>query len=385
MDDIGGILLLVFVVIVLPWLLWLRSRHLRVKAKEEFDQRWNDLSGRVSALERSLKEQRAAVPATHSAVQESRARGTAAAPVEEAPLVTATPAESPAPPFSAAIPVIHVSSLEGDTTDGRQSTSALLERLFSEELRLPSFATVEEEREPSWFERLKGGFDLEEALGTNWLNKIGIVILVFGIAFFLAYQLRELGPAGKDLVGFVVSGVLLGGGLFLERKPGYSLIARAGVGGGWGLAFFTTYALYHVSAARILSSQGIDLVLMGAVAAAMVAHSLRYRSQVVTGLAFLLAFSTVTISHVTVYSLCAGVVLSVALVVIVLRLRWYELEVCGLLAAYLNHFYWLSQIIEPMHGHKHSFPEFVPSAAILLSYWLVFRVSYIVRRVENRN
>src|ERR1019366_8097024 len=252
MDDIGGILLLVCVVIVLPWLLWLRSRHLRVKAKEEFDQRWNDLSGRVPALERSLKEQRAAVPATHSAVRESRARGTAAAPVEEAPLVTATPAESPAPPFSAAIPVIHVSSLE--------------------DLRLPSFATVEEEREPSWFERLKGGFDLEEALGTNWLNKIRIVILVFGIAFFLAYQLRELGPAGKDLVGFVVSGALLGGGLFLERKPGYSLIARAGVGGGWGLAFFTTYALYHVSAARILSSQGIDLVLMGAVAAAMVAH-----------------------------------------------------------------------------------------------------------------
>ena len=252
-------------------------------------------------------------------------------------------------------------------------------------MHFPPFLTDNADEASSWFGRLKGGFDLEEALGTNWLNKIGIVILVFGIAFFLAYQLRELGPAGKDLVGFVVSAVLLGGGLLLERKPGYSLIARAGVGGGWGLAFFTTYALYHVSAARILSSQGVDLVLMGAVAAAMVAHSLRYRSQVVTGLAFLLAFSTVTISHVTVYSLSAGVVLSIALVIIVLRLRWYELEVFGLLAAYLNHFYWLYQIIEPMHGHKHSFPEFVPSAAILLSYWLIFRISYIVRKVENRN
>ena len=123
---------------------------------------------------------------------------------------------------------------------------------------------------------------------------------------------------------------------------------------------------------------------MGVVAAGMVAHSLRYRSQAVTALAFLLAYSTVTISHVTVYSLAAGVVLSLALVFTVLRMQWYELEVLGLLAAYLNHFYWLYQIIDPMHGHKHPFPEFVPSAAILLSYWLIFRVSYILHQPENQ-
>jgi hypothetical protein len=32
---------------------------------------------------------------------------------------------------------------------------------------------------------------------TNWLNKLGIFILVLGVAFFLAYQLKILGPAGK--------------------------------------------------------------------------------------------------------------------------------------------------------------------------------------------
>ena len=86
------------------------------------------------------------------------------------------------------------------------------------------------------------GFDLEETLGTNWLNKIGVVILVFGIAFFLAYQLREMGPAGKVLVGWVVSGVLLGGGIFLERKPGYAMLGRAGIGGGWALGRFMRQA-----------------------------------------------------------------------------------------------------------------------------------------------
>ncbi len=36
-------------------------------------------------------------------------------------------------------------------------------------------------------------------------------------------------------------------------------------------------------------------------------------------------------------------------------------------------------------GSKHRpFPEFVPSAAILIAYWLLYRVSYVLRRTENQ-
>jgi len=157
-------------------------------------------------------------------------------------------------------------------------------------------------------------------LGTDWLNKLGIALLVLGVAFFLSYELKTMGPAGKVLVGFVTSAVMLAAGIWFERKDRYRILARAGVGGGWALLFFTTYAMYHVPAAQVLTSQPTDLVLMLAVAAAMVAHTLRYRSQVVTGLAFLLAFLTVTISHSNVYSLSAGGVLAAGLVVIVGRM-----------------------------------------------------------------
>src|SRR5262249_15423108 len=37
-------------------------------------------------------------------------------------------------------------------------------------------------------------------------------------------------------------------------------------------------------------------------------------------------------------------------------------------------------IIEPMLGHHHPFPEFAASAGILTFYWLVFRVSYVMRK-----
>jgi len=246
----------------------------------------------------------------------------------------------------------------------------------------PSFATAESA--PSLAGRFKSSLDVEETLGTNWLNKLGIVILVLGVAFFLAYQLKALGPPGKVLVGFVTAGVLLGAGIWFDRRERYRILARAGIGGGWALLFFTTYAMYHVPAAQVLSSQAVDLVLMLAVAAAMVVHTLRYRSQVVTGLAFLLAFLTVAISHSNVYSLSAGAVLAAGLVVIVLRMQWFELEVFGILASYLNHYLWLRPIIEPMHGKRHPFPEFAASAGILALYWLIFRMSYVFRRPSDQ-
>ncbi|HZD33381.1 MAG TPA: DUF2339 domain-containing protein, partial [Candidatus Angelobacter sp.] len=240
------------------------------------------------------------------------------------------------------------------------------------------------ELEPTLLDRLKGGLDLEEAMGANWLNKIGIVILVIGVALFLAYQLRQVGPAGKVLVGVLVSAALLGSGIWMERKPGYRVLGRAGIGGGWALAFFTSYAMYHVEAARVFSSQLPDLMLMAAVAAAMVLHTLRYRSQVVTGLAFLLAFTTLTISQITVFSLTAEVILALGLVVVVGRMQWFELEVFGILAAYGSHWWWVSKIIEPMGEHKQPFPEFTASVAILFCYWALFRASYIVRRCDER-
>ena len=229
-------------------------------------------------------------------------------------------------------------------------------------------------------ETAKRVLNMEEVLGTDWLNKLGMIILVIGVALFLAYEMRELGPAGKVLVGITVSAVFLGAGVFFELRDRWRILARAAMGGGWALLYFTTYAMNHIGATQILKSESWDLVLLLIVAAAMVAHTLRYHSRVVTGLAFLLAFSTINISRAGPTSLIASAILAVALVVIVGRRRWFDVEVLAIAALFLNHYFWLYRIIEPMHGHRHHFPEFIPSAALLIFYWLVFRTSYLLRQ-----
>src|SRR5262249_22801676 len=217
----------------------------------------------------------------------------------------------------------------------------------------------------------------------NWFAKIGIILIVLGLAWFGIQAVRLLGPSGKAGLSYLASFALLGGGVFFEKRERYRILGRTLIGGGWALLFFTTFALRHGQAMRVLGSETADLVLMLAVALAMVVHTLRYHSQLVTGLAFLLAYTTVSLSHDTVYSLASGVILALGLVSIVLKLAWFELEVFGILSSYLNHFYWLYRLLGPEGAHGNAFAEYHASTALLLFYWIIFRGSYIVRRVKS--
>jgi len=230
---------------------------------------------------------------------------------------------------------------------------------------------------------MKSVFALEETLGTNWLNKLGITILVLGLALFGIYELGQLGPAGKLGLSFVVSVALLAGGVLFEKRERYRVLGHTLIGGGWALLFFSTYAMNHVAAMRVMESENADLILLLLVALAMVVHTLRYRSQVVTGLSFLLAYSTVSLSHDTIYSLASGVILAVGLVSIVIKMGWFELEVFGILATFLDHLYWLYRILGPNGAQGRAFPEYHASTALLLFYWLTFRISYVIRKVPN--
>lgn len=230
---------------------------------------------------------------------------------------------------------------------------------------------------------MKSVFALEEILGTNWLNKLGIVLVVFGVALFGIYELGQLGPAGKVGLSLAASLALLGGGVFLERNERYRVLGRTLIGGGWALLFFTTYAMNHVQAMRVLTSQTTDLILMLAIALAMVGHTLHYRSQVVTGIAFLLAYGTVALSNDDVYSLSSGVILAIGLVTIVIRMGWFELEVFGILSSYANHIYWLYRILGPDGAQRHAFPDYNASTAILLFYWITYRISYVIRKPKS--
>ncbi len=62
--------------------------------------------------------------------------------------------------------------------------------------------------------------------------------------------MHYLGPAGKIALGYFLSVVLLVLGIIGERNERYRVAGRAVLGGGWALAYFTTYALHNVALRR---------------------------------------------------------------------------------------------------------------------------------------
>jgi Predicted membrane protein (DUF2339) len=282
-----------------------------------------------------------------------------------------------APPPTVAAP--HQAPITAPLPQAAHSTPAYVSPMLA---KLPPISAQRPPAKP-FGERMKSALAVEEVLGTDWLNKLGIIILVLGVALFGIYELGQMGPAGKVLLSFTAAIGLLVAGIMFEKRERYRVLGRTGIGGGWALLFFIAYAMYHVPAMRLPLSETADVLLMLVVAAGMAIHTLRYKSQLVTGLAFLLGYSTVALSHDTVYSLSAGAVLAISLVVLVIKMNWYELEIFGILSSYLNHLYFLYKILGPEGANHRRFSEFCASTTILLLYWLVYRGSYIARKIHD--
>jgi hypothetical protein len=178
------------------------------------------------------------------------------------------------------------------------------------------------------------GEEWEAIVGGNWLNKLGVFVLVVGIALFLGYSFTGMNPAGRAATAVAVSLALLVGGVLLERRDRYHIIGRGLLGGGWAALYFSIYAMQAVDAAKIISNEFLGGALLLAVAVGMILHSLRYRSQTVTGLAYFVAFVTLAITPVTTLSAVALIPLAGSLLYVAHHFDWSEMTLLGLLATY---------------------------------------------------
>src|SRR5947199_1027571 len=138
---------------------------------------------------------------------------------------------------------------------------------------------------------------LEESI-VDWFAKFGAVFVFLALAALTAYVWNRIPIAGRVALFLCAGGAMLGAGVALEKRERYLILGRSLIGSGWATLFMTAFAMYHVEQIRVIDSLEVDLVLVLGVTAAMVRHTLRYESQLVTGLAVGLGFYTVAQSHV---------------------------------------------------------------------------------------
>jgi len=203
----------------------------------------------------------------------------------------------------------------------------------------------------------------ETMLGGSWLNKIGVFVLVIGLALLLSYSFTQFGPLGRVALCLAASLSLLAAGAILESKERYRIFARGLLGGGWAGLYVTVYAMHSVAAARVIDNAAVGAAVLLAVATGMIVHALRYRSQTVTGLAYFVAFGTLAITDMTSLPFLALIPLAASLLYVTHRFVWTRMALLGLIGTYA---------VVVIRGDTGA--PLWQAQAIFAAYWLLFEV-----------
>jgi hypothetical protein len=119
--------------------------------------------------------------------------------------------------------------------------------------------------------------------------------------------------------------------------------------------------MYAVTTAKVIASPLLATTLLLAVATGMIVHSLKYRSQTVTGLAYFIAFVTLAITGITSLAVLALVPLAASLLYMAHRFVWRRFALFGLIATYATC---------ALHGSSGAL--LWQAQAIFVIYWLLF-------------
>ena len=137
-------------------------------------------------------------------------------------------------------------------------------------------------------EAASGGF--ETRMGLTWVNRVGVVTLLLGAAFFFKYAIDSgwIGPWVRVLIGAAVGLGALAMGEH-TRRGGQHIYAQGIAAAGIGILYLTVWAAF---ALYRLVAQGPAFLLMVLVTGAAVALALRYGSAALAALGLAGGYAT---------------------------------------------------------------------------------------------
>jgi len=240
----------------------------------------------------------------------------------------------------------------------------------------PIQPTIVKETIPEKPKVIKPPTDWEKFFGENLMNKIGIIILVLGIAFFVKFAIDKnwINEQFRVAIGYLSGIALIGVAHNMRNK--YRTFSSVLVGGGMSVMYFTTaIALKNYA----LFSQTTAFLIMVVITAMAIILSILYDRKTLAVLSLLGGFltpyivSTGTGNYIVLFTYLS--ILNIGLLTLSYFRRWRFLHVLAFAFTVLFYGSWL--------GLKFDHMEAMPINGALLYAAVFFLIFYLTGIINN--
>ena len=218
---------------------------------------------------------------------------------------------------------------------------------------------------------------VEYAIATNWLLRVGVVVLVMGIGFFLKYSIENelIGPIGRVGLSIVAGLAMLVVGIRLLGKR-YHLLGQGLMGAGLATLYFSIYAaanFYQLISlltafglmAAITVSAGVLAISLDSVLVAILG--------IIGGYGTPVMLSTGEANFIGLFSYM--LILGIGVLGIALRKNWHLLN-------YLSFVFTYGLFAMALKGH-YEVSDFPVVMAFLTAFFALFSTMAFIHHVAN--
>jgi uncharacterized membrane protein len=189
----------------------------------------------------------------------------------------------------------------------------------------------------------KINFDLEEFIGENLINKIGIAITIIGVSIGAKYSIEHdlISPLTRIILGYLTGLGLLGFGIKLKKK--YESYSAVLVSGAIAIMYFITYSAYSLYG---LIPQFFAFSLMVVFTAFTVIAALNYNRQVIAHIGLVGAYAVPFLLSegsgkvAVLFSYMS--IINIGILVIAFRKYWKPLYYASFALTWLVYFSWFT-------------------------------------------
>ena len=220
--------------------------------------------------------------------------------------------------------------------------------------------------------------DAEKFIGENLISKIGILILVLGISFFVKFAIDNewINEIGRVGIGFLSGGILLGFAHKLQKN--YKAFSSILVSGAITVFYFIiTYAFKEYE----LFSQTTTFILLVLITIFSIAISILYDRKelgvlsLIGGFAVPVLASTGSGNYVVLFSYL--LILNIGFLVLSIKKKWF---IINILTFVFTHFFFIGWIVKDAQLEANA-PKLFVFASL---FYLVFYLMNIYRVIKEK-